>query len=88
MTSSSSATVVSEVWEFFEKNAEAKKVMFSLCSKQLIFHEGTTNLSDHLLKVHQLRYKKSESEAVSSDKFLRPQQCSEARFLKRSLAAV
>ena len=68
MASSSSATVVSDVWEFFEKNAEAKKVKFSLCSKQLIFHEGTTNLRDHLLKVHPLRYKKSESEAKAKVK--------------------
>ena len=60
MASSSSATVVSDVWEFFKKNAEAKKVKFSLCSKQLIFHEETTNLCDHLLNVHPLRYKKAK----------------------------
>ena len=58
MASTSSATVVSDMWKFFEKNAEAKKVKFSLYSKQLIFHERTTNLRDHLLKVQPLRYKK------------------------------
>ena len=75
MASLSSTTVVSDVWEFVEKNADAKTVKFSLSSKQLIFHEGTTNLCDHLLKVHPLRCKKrkrskNESEAVSSDEFL------------------
>ena len=86
MASSSSAMVVSDVWEFSEKNTGAKEVKFSLCSKQLILHEGTMNVLDHLLKVHPLRYKKkqkrskSKSEAVSFDEFLRPRQCSEARF--------
>ena len=60
MASSSSATVVSDVWELFEKNTEAKKVKFSLCSKQLIFHKASTNLRDHLLKVHLLRSKKAK----------------------------
>ena len=81
-----SLMVVSDVREFFEKNAEAKKVKFSLCSKQLIFHKGSMNLNDYLLKVHPLRSKKkrkrrkSKSEAVSSDEFLWLQQCSEARL--------
>ena len=61
MAISSSTTVVSDVWEFFEKNTETKKVKFSVCSKQLILHEGTTNLCDHLLKVYPLRYKKSKA---------------------------
>ena len=71
MASSSSAMVVSDaqvIWE--ERRGEESKV--HLCSKQLIFHEGTMNLRDHLLKVHPLHYKKNESEAVSSDEFLRP----------------
>ena len=58
ITSSSSAMVVSDAWEFFEKNAEVKEVKFSLCFKQVIFHEGTTNLRDYLLKVHPLRCEK------------------------------
>ena len=61
MASLSSATVVSDMWEFFEKKTEVKKVKFSLCSEQLIFHEGTTNLRDHLLKLHLLHYKKAKA---------------------------
>ena len=68
MASSSNATVVSDVWEFIEENADAKKVKFSLCSKQMILCKGTTNLRGHLLKVHPLRYKKSESEAIAKVK--------------------
>ena len=60
MASSSSATVVSDMLEYFKKNTEDKKVKFSLCSKQLIFHEGTTNLNDHLEKLHPLPYKKAK----------------------------
>ena len=56
MASLSGAPVVSDVWHFFEKNAEAKKVKLSLCSKQLIFHEGTTHLND----MYPLRYKKAK----------------------------
>ena len=66
--SSSSATVVSDIWKFYEKNVEMKIVQFSLLSKQLIFHEGTMNLCDHLLKVNPLCYKKSESEAKAKVK--------------------
>ena len=57
MASLSSATVVLTCGS---KNTEAKKVKFSLCSMQLIFHEGTTKLRDHLLKVHPLRYKEAK----------------------------
>ena len=58
MASRSSARVVSDMLEFFEKNAEAKKAKCRLCSEELAFHGGTTNLRDHLLKVHPLHCKK------------------------------
>ena len=86
MASLTSARVVSDMREFF-KNAEAKKAKCSLCSKELVFHGGTTNLHDHLLKVHPLHYKKKTKTSVRAKQgalnslfFLRPRQCSGACF--------
>ena len=81
------ATVVSDVWEYFEKNAEAKKVKFCLCSKQLIFHKGTTNLHKHLQKVHSLCYKKAKVKQWALMNFCDLDSVANHAF-KRSLAAV
>ena len=66
-----------DVWKFFEKKKEAKKVKCTVCGKELAFHGGTSNLRDHLLKMHPLSYQKPQRGSI--DTFLKPRQCSEAR---------
>ena len=80
---SSSGRVPSDVWKFFEKQKETKKAKCTLCCKELAFHGGTSNLRDHLLKVHPLSYRKPETRSRvqlgALDSFVKPRQCSEAR---------
>ncbi len=76
-SSSGSGRVQSDVWKFFEKRKEAKKAKCQLCNKELAFHGGTSNLRDHLSKVHPLSYRKPQPGGI--DTFVKPRQCSEAR---------
>ena len=47
----------SDVWNHYEKLQDAKRVKCMLCSKELAYHGGTSNLRDHLLKIHPLDYR-------------------------------
>ena len=47
----------SDVWNYFTKDKERKKAKCQLCSKELAFHSGTTNLRDHLMSRHSGTYK-------------------------------
>ena len=44
----------SDVWNFFTKNGNKAKC--SLCEKELSYCGGTSNLCDHLNRVHQNEY--------------------------------
>ena len=78
--------VRSDVWTSFEKLSEKKnKVKCKICSKELAFHGGTTNLREHLLSKHPLQYKSQPSTSSSGGKqgtlysFARPTRCAEPR---------
>jgi len=77
-SSGGSGRAPSDVWKFFEKKKEAKKAKCTVCGKELAFHGGTSNLRDHLLKMHPLSYQKPQRGSI--DTFLKPRQCSEARI--------
>ena len=47
----SSARVKSDVWNFFDKTGH-QTVKCKLCNKRYAYHGGTTNLHDHLNRVH------------------------------------
>ena len=71
----------SDVWKFFEKTG-SKNITCKLCAKaakQLAYHGGTTNLRDHLLRVHADKYKptKGMDSQQTMDTFVR--KCSGAR---------
>ena len=44
----SASTCGSDVWEFYEKSDG--KVTCKLCSKELVYRGGTSNLREHLIK--------------------------------------
>ena len=73
----------SDVWNYFTKDKERKKAKCQLCSKELAFHSGTTNLRDHLMNRHSGTYKneggKNEKQGTLLQTFARPRHCSEAR---------
>lgn len=49
LSADSSASHKSDVWQYFTKGKERKKAKSQLCSKELAFHSGTTNLREHLM---------------------------------------
>ena len=53
----SSASHKSDVCQYFTKDKERKKAKCQLCSKKLAFHNGTTNLREHLMNRHSGSYK-------------------------------
>ena len=52
LSADSSASHKSDVWQYFTKGKERKKAKCQLCSKELVFHSGTTNLREHLMNRH------------------------------------
>ena len=56
-TADSSVSHKSDVWQYFTKDKECKKAKCLLCSKELAFHSGTTNLREHLMNRHSGSYK-------------------------------
>lgn len=42
----------SMVWEFFKLPADNKNVVCNLCKKQYKYFKNTTNLKEHLKRVH------------------------------------
>ena len=77
-TSCASSTERSDVWKHFDKTG-TKNVTCRLCTKQLAYHGGTTNLRDHLTRVHMDKYKpaKRTDDQPSLETFVR--KCSDAR---------
>ena len=47
---------VSDVWKYFNKSADKKKAVCSICDKALSYSLGPTNLRDHLQAKHPLQY--------------------------------
>ena len=76
--SSASSTERSDVWKHFDKTG-TKNVTCRLCAKQLAYHGGTTNLRDHLTRVHMDKYKpaKRTDDQPSLETFV--WKCSDAR---------
>ena len=50
----SASTCRSDVWEFYEKSDG--KVTCKLCSKELVYRGGTSNLREHLNHIHKKEY--------------------------------
>ncbi|XP_019851990.1 PREDICTED: zinc finger BED domain-containing protein 1-like [Amphimedon queenslandica] len=72
----------SDVWKYFQK-AGPKRVSCQLCSKQMAYHGGTTNLRDHLIRIHPKDYNLQHSSATSTsttlDGFLSKSKCPPSR---------
>ena len=70
--------------EIFTRDKERKKAKCQLCSKELAFHSGTTNLREHLVSKRSREYKTdSKSETKKQETLFqtltKPKCCSEAR---------
>ena len=50
----SASTCISDVWEFYEKSDG--KVTCKLCSKELVYRRGTSNLHEHHNRIHKKEY--------------------------------
>ena len=76
LSADSSANHKSDVWQYF--NHERKKAKCQLCSKELAFHSGTTNLHEHLMNRHSGSYKgdgvKKKKQGILQA-FARPKRC-------------
>ena len=46
----------SDVWGYFEKNANGKKVRCRLCEHEYAYLGTTSNLRDHLVRYHKDKY--------------------------------
>ena len=53
LSADSSGKHKSDVWQYFTKDKERKKAKCQLCSKEFVFHSGTTNLREHLMNRQQ-----------------------------------
>ena len=71
---------VSDVWEYFEKVADTKKAMCTICNKEFAYLGGTTNLCNHITSKHALNYCPDIKKKNTLDGFLRPAKCSDARM--------
>ena len=84
--SESSVSHKSDVWKYFSKDKDRKKATCQLCSKELAFKSGTTNLREHLMSKHCGTYKSQSTKCASKEKqgtllqtFSKPKRCSNAR---------
>lgn len=74
----------SDVWKYFVKLKEARKAECKHCLKKVAYHGGTSNLLEHLLKVHPLNYQTpSTKRQLSINNCLKPKLCSLKPSLKR-----
>ena len=71
----------SNVWDSFLKLPEKNKGKCKLCSKELAFHGGTTNLRDHLIAKHPLTLPRNINKPTSQNilLFIQPTWCNEAK---------
>ena len=74
------------MWQYFTKDKDRKKAKCQLCSKELAYHSGTTNLREHLMNKHSGSYKAQDAKRGSKDKqgtlpqtFSKPKRCSDGR---------
>jgi hypothetical protein len=75
------ATLKADVWKYFSKikpNEKDTKVKCELCSREFAYHGTTTNMRDHLSRVHKDQYQKSQSTSSTTQLTL-VRKCSEAR---------
>ena len=66
----------SDVWKYFRKTGP-KNVKCTLCDKSYAFHGGTTNLRDHLLRIHANEFKPKQQPRL--DTFMIRGKCPESR---------
>ena len=75
----------SDVWNYFVKKKEVKKAQCKICSKELAYHGGTTNLRAHLEKIHPVQYsddhssKSKTGQQGSMERFFSKKFCSATR---------
>ena len=78
----------SDVWGYFEKNANGKKVQCRLCEHEYAYLGTTSNLRDHLVRYHKDKYKRSDTiesgdkQQTSLDIFVNRHKCPPARAKK------
>lgn len=51
----------SAVWKYFKKNNDNKSASCQLCNKSIRSSGGTTNLKQHLLRIHPIQFSSNES---------------------------
>ena len=64
----------SDVWEFFSK--KDKSALCKICNKEYAYHGGTSNLRDHLMRLHPSKLP-SPSNQPLLDSFLKQSKCSD-----------
>ena len=72
----------SDVWAFFEKKKGFKSVSCKLCDKVFAYHGGTSNLREHLLRIHPSEFKgqtKQQEQQSSLDPFVARAKCPHSR---------
>ena len=75
----------SNVWQYFQKEEDPKKVKWLLCEKIYSYCGGTTNLREHFSSQHSLTYRvkqvqqSSSKSQLSLDKYAKPVFCSESK---------
>lgn len=69
----------SDVWKHFVKLKETRKAECKICQKKLAYHGGTTNLREHLVKVHPFVYKRESPKQLCLQSCMRQKFCSSAR---------
>ena len=78
----------SDVWGYFKKNANGKKVWCRLCEHEYVYLGTTSNLRDHLVHYHKDKYKwsdtieSSDKQQTSLDIFVNRHKCPPARAKK------
>ena len=77
-SSTSAIRVKLDVWNFFDKTGH-KTVKCKLCNKSYAYHGGTTNLHNHLNRVHCNEYKTKSKHDPSLDAFIAQSKCPTSR---------
>ena len=76
-----SRRVKSEVWEFFVKKDTGKSALCKICNKEYAYHEGISNLRNHLMRSHPSKLYSPQGHC-SLDPYLSHSKCSDARAKK------
>ena len=64
----------SDVWNFIDKTRH-KTVKCKLCNKRYAYHGGTTNLHNHLNRIHSNKYKTKSKHDPTLDAFITWSKC-------------